>query len=219
MAYFTDDDARTWRVALVYDDVVRVRERLDEELLDPYGGGEPSLVARLSIEDALLADVLYVVLEPQLVALGVDDVRFGRSLRGVVSFARSAFFATWAEFFPKPRSKDESDDDASDDERDDEKIDRDELVWELAGIVGVHPGRYTLRQLAIMSQSRQRESWNRTSSMMAQAKSIAIRKLVKPSELNPFYRRRRSRRGSGGGLPFRLFVEALVEGQQRRERR
>lgn len=41
------------------------------------------------------------------------------------------------------------------------------LGWALAGIVGVHPGQWTLRQLAWASYGKQREAWNHTASLLA----------------------------------------------------
>jgi len=38
---------------------------------------------------------------------------------------------------------------------------------QLAGIVGVHPAAFTLRELVVMSLAKQRSDWNRTSASMA----------------------------------------------------
>ncbi|MGE0606565.1 MAG: hypothetical protein AB7O62_05500 [Pirellulales bacterium] len=41
------------------------------------------------------------------------------------------------------------------------------MIYELAGIVGVDPSPFTLRELAWMAEGRQRESWNHTSQVLA----------------------------------------------------
>ena len=41
------------------------------------------------------------------------------------------------------------------------------MIWQLAGILGVHPDPFTLRQLYEMAQSRQKQDWLHTSNLMA----------------------------------------------------
>lgn len=41
------------------------------------------------------------------------------------------------------------------------------MIWSAAGIVGVHPDPYTLRQLCVMATAKQESDWNRTAAMMA----------------------------------------------------
>ena len=41
------------------------------------------------------------------------------------------------------------------------------MIWQLAGILGVHPGSFTLRELYEMAQSRQKQDWQHTSNLMA----------------------------------------------------
>jgi hypothetical protein len=46
------------------------------------------------------------------------------------------------------------------------------LGYELAGIIGVHPGPWSLRELLAAVQGRQRETWNHTSALLAQMAEI-----------------------------------------------
>jgi hypothetical protein len=41
------------------------------------------------------------------------------------------------------------------------------MIWQLAGILGVHPDPFTLRELYEMAQSRQKHDWQHTSNLMA----------------------------------------------------
>ncbi len=66
------------------------------------------------------------------------------------------------------------------------------LCYELAGIVGVHPGQWTLRGLVWAAEGAQKERWNHTSSVVAQQYSIhrdpkKRQKPYQPHEFNPFY--------------------------------
>ena len=41
------------------------------------------------------------------------------------------------------------------------------MIYELAGMIGVDPGPFTLRELVWMADGRQREAWNHTSQLLA----------------------------------------------------
>ncbi|HAI13807.1 MAG TPA: hypothetical protein DCM28_19025 [Phycisphaerales bacterium] len=41
------------------------------------------------------------------------------------------------------------------------------MIWQLAGILGLHPDPFTLRQLYEMAESRQKQDWQHTSNLMA----------------------------------------------------
>ena len=41
------------------------------------------------------------------------------------------------------------------------------MIWQLAGVLGVHPGSFTLRELYEMAQIRQKQDWQHTSNLMA----------------------------------------------------
>jgi hypothetical protein len=41
------------------------------------------------------------------------------------------------------------------------------LLWQLAGIVGLNPGPFTLRELVWMADARQTDDWNHTAALLA----------------------------------------------------
>jgi hypothetical protein len=45
-------------------------------------------------------------------------------------------------------------------------------VDELAGVIGIDPGRFTLRQLVVMAEARSRQAWNHTSAILAMLANI-----------------------------------------------
>ena len=67
------------------------------------------------------------------------------------------------------------------------------FLWELAGIVGVEPGRLTLRELLWMLDGRKREAWNHTAQLLAMvynAHRDGKTRAVKPAEFHPMAGRR-----------------------------
>ncbi|GHT12321.1 hypothetical protein FACS1894170_06990 [Planctomycetales bacterium] len=64
------------------------------------------------------------------------------------------------------------------------------MIYELAGIIGIDPGKYTLRTLIWMAEGKQSADWNRTSHLLALLINInrdtKKSRVVKPAELNPF---------------------------------
>lgn len=73
-----------------------------------------------------------------------------------------------------------------------EPIDLYRLCYELAGIIGVHPGEWTLRGLAWAAKGKQKEAWDHTSSLVAQQYSIhrdpkKRREPYQPRDFHPFY--------------------------------
>ena len=77
------------------------------------------------------------------------------------------------------------------------------MIYELAGLIGIDPGPYSLRQLVWMWEAKRDENWT----VMSVAVSWLIntrprqdkrkRKIVKPEHINPYSRhRRRRKRGS-----------------------
>lgn len=232
MPFFTDNADRSWRVAITYDDVVRVREAIGVDLLAPHqqASSDESLARRLITDDALLVNVLFLAIGPAAIRRGLDDRAFGRSMRrrprrpwrcaiDPLEPARIAFFESWADFFPRKEDSDAGDDEDDGSPRD--KPDIETLIWELAGVAGVDPRPFTLRQLHRLSRGYSRQAWQHTSSLMALVKSAATGKAVKPIELDPFARARgrqdRKKKGGRRGLPFRLLIEALADAKARRQ--
>ena len=73
-----------------------------------------------------------------------------------------------------------------------EPLDLYQLCYELAGVIGVHPGEWTLRGLVWAATAKQKEAWGHTSTVVAQHYSIhrdpkKRREPYKPHEFNPFY--------------------------------
>ena len=63
------------------------------------------------------------------------------------------------------------------------------LIYQLAGIVGVDPGPFTLAELIDMVDGRQRDDWERHSALLcliAIANRGSKQKEFKPQEFNPF---------------------------------
>lgn len=150
MRRFADNAGRTWDVRLDYAAVSQVRDVLDFDLLDF------DRVAALETDAAALVDVLFICSQGPK----VSDVRFGRAMRGMIYAGRDALLAEWMAFFPAP-----DDNKPTKGPRVDAAgIDR--MVWQCAGVLGVHPGPYTLRQLLAMSEARSRSDWRHTSHLM-----------------------------------------------------
>ena len=99
--------------------------------------------------------------------------------------AADAFLKELTDFFPNPRvraglktiwqksqalrglllDRIEADLEAVDVDSEAQEIDQ--LIWHTAGILGVDPGPFTLRELLVMAEGRSRAAWNHTGSMMA----------------------------------------------------
>ena len=48
----------------------------------------------------------------------------------------------------------------------------DQFVDELAGIIGIDPGPFTLRQLVVMAEAKSRQAWNHTSAILAMLANV-----------------------------------------------
>ena len=85
---------------------------------------------------------------------------------------------------------------------------------QLAGIIGVHPGAFTLRELAVMSLAKQRSDWNRTSASMAlfaNANRDPKRgRPFKPSDFDPYARQDRRERTDVDRESLATLKEALT---------
>src|SRR5690606_37726841 len=53
-----------------------------------------------------------------------------------------------------------------------DRVDPWRLVHQLAGLVGVDPGPYTLRELVWLAEGRQTEQWNHTSAVLAMLANV-----------------------------------------------
>jgi hypothetical protein len=64
-----------------------------------------------------------------------------------------------------------------------------DTIWEAAGILGVHPGKWTLRQLILARDSRLEHQWWHTANLIAQQANIHRDKhspKADPRKFNPF---------------------------------
>lgn len=155
MHRFADNCRRTWRVHVDYAAVVRVRDLVGVDLLDPAAGTDDA---------EIIVDVLYACCHPEAEARGVSDRNFGGAFNGKVFVAaEQALAAEWLQFFPAPDPKREKPDQGPG--LTPEEVDR--LIWHLAGTVGVHPAPFTLRQLLAMAEGRNRAAWLHTSAVIA----------------------------------------------------
>ncbi len=100
MKTFTDNADRTWNVEVNVSSIRRVRGLLDVDLAQL----DKDLLARLSGDPVLLADVLYALCKPQADRDGVSDEQFGEGLAGEsIDTATEALMVELVNFSPNPR--------------------------------------------------------------------------------------------------------------------
>jgi hypothetical protein len=99
MKTFTDAAGRTWTIALTLGTAMRVKAKLDIDLLQPEAG-EPPLLTRLGTDELLLGEVLCALLEGQFEAQKVsdEDVRSGFDGQTLLA-AQKAFYEELIGFF------------------------------------------------------------------------------------------------------------------------
>lgn len=85
------------------------------------------------------------------------------------------------------------------------------MIWDMAGIVGVHPGRFTLRQLARMSEARSAADWDHTATLHAAVLNLLRKHPISPQQLHPF-RRKRRRRPASNRAPSGDTFDAMAMG-------
>ena len=69
------------------------------------------------------------------------------------------------------------------------------MIWQLAGVLGVHPDPFTLRELYEMTQSRQKQDWQHTSNLMALLANLLTfnrSHTFKAADFDPFAQRQSS---------------------------
>lgn len=211
MEFFTDGARRAWEVHVTCDTVFRVRAGARLDLLAPLKPareGEPPLWQQLDVDDERFIDVLFLACERQAIAAGVDDAAFGKLLKGDrMAEAREAFFASWVAFFPKRDEEQDADPPAGDD---DEPLDPDRLIWQTAGIVGVHAGPFTWRELLWMAQGKRFEAWERNAALQARMKHLATGDAVNSSDFNPLLRKPKAA-AAGAGAPVKFSLAMIFE--------
>ena len=99
MKTFTDAAGRTWTLALTLGTAMKVKAKLDIDLLQPEAG-DPPLLTRLGTDEMLLGEVLCAMLEGQFEAHKVtdDDVRSSFDGQTLLA-AQKAFYEELIAFF------------------------------------------------------------------------------------------------------------------------
>ena len=99
MKTFTDAAGRTWTLTLTLGTAMKVKAKLDIDLLQPEAG-DPPLLTRLGTDEMLLGEVLCAMLEGQFVTHNVteDDVRNGFDGQTLLA-AQKAFYEEMIDFF------------------------------------------------------------------------------------------------------------------------
>jgi len=101
MKTFKDNAGRTWTIAINVDAVKRVRDLLQEDLLDVK-----QVLQRLMIDPILLCDVIYCVCKPQADAEKISDVDFAQAMAGdSIAHAKKALVEELVNFSPDPRDR------------------------------------------------------------------------------------------------------------------
>ena len=99
MKTFTDAAGRTWTLALTLGTAMRVKSKLDIDLLQPEAG-DPPLLTRLGTDEMLLGEVLCAMLEGQFEAHKVTDKDVRSSFDGqTLLAAQKAFYEELVAFF------------------------------------------------------------------------------------------------------------------------
>jgi hypothetical protein len=99
MKTFTDAAGRTWTITLNLGTAMKVKAKLDVDLLQPEAG-DPPLLTRLGTDELLLGEVLCALLEGQFEAHKVtaDDVRAAFDGQTLLA-AQKAFYEEMIDFF------------------------------------------------------------------------------------------------------------------------
>ncbi|MGE4157704.1 MAG: hypothetical protein AB7F75_01250 [Planctomycetota bacterium] len=101
MRPFTDSRQRKWEIAINVATIKRVRALTGKDLLAIADG---DLLQTLVGDPVLLADILWVLVQPQAQAQGVSDEDFGSALAGdAIEAATAAFLEELVDFFPQSR--------------------------------------------------------------------------------------------------------------------
>ncbi len=101
MKTFKDNAGRTWTIAVNVDAVKRVRDLLNEDLLDVE-----NVLKRLMVDPILLCDVIYCVCKPQADAEQIADVQFAQAMAGdAIAHAKTALVEEIVNFSPDPRDR------------------------------------------------------------------------------------------------------------------
>ena len=99
MKTFTDAAGRTWTLSLTLGTAMKVKAKLDIDLLQPEAG-DPPLLTRIGTDEMLLGEVLCAMLEGQFEAHKVTDEDVRSSFDGqTLLAAQKAFYEELIAFF------------------------------------------------------------------------------------------------------------------------
>lgn len=149
MRRFKDSTGRTWRLTIDVAALMRVRDLAGLDVLATDG----ATLAQIVYHPTDFADVLLSLLD-------ADDSLLDALDGDALARAAEAFTAELTSFFPPP-SPSKRLAAAS------KPADPWRTLYRLAGILGVDPGPFTLRQLADMADGRRRSEWLHTSALLA----------------------------------------------------
>ncbi len=209
MRTFTDNAGRTWTIAINVDCIRRLRATLNIDLLEAVEG---KLIERLVGDPILLCDCIYVICKPDADQRNISDEDFGRAMAGdAIEYATTSLLEELVDFFPRNRrellSKAllkfrnlEKQSHRTSRQAAGRSTTREQphgsspsqtlsarsiwkLIWQLAGIVGVHPGPLTLRELVWMAEAHRKEAWQHTSTIIATLANIHRDPKKKPNHL------------------------------------
>ena len=111
MKSFTDNNGRTWIIAVNVGSLKRVRALCNVDLaniitIEPGKTPNVDLLERLASDPVLLVDVLYAVCKPEADAKNVSDEDFGRAMAGdAIELATSALLDEIIDFFPEAKRR------------------------------------------------------------------------------------------------------------------
>lgn len=100
---FCDAKGREWLVEINVNSIVRIRDRVEVDLLSMVDR-EAKLIERIAEDPVLLCNVLFVACQPEAEKRGITDSDFGEGLVGdAISSATEALLQALVDFFPMPR--------------------------------------------------------------------------------------------------------------------
>ncbi len=217
MHIFTDNKKRTWTVVIDVAAAQRIKAMLGIDLMDALGGG---FMKKLAADPALLGNLLFVLCEKQAAERAVPERKFRAALTGSLLLAAfCAFTSELVSFFPEGEKEAKTDDQRP--TTDDHSCTSDDcwsLVWQHAGILGVNPGPFTLRELCVMSKARKKDEWTRTSASLAMLHNINRDpkkcEARTPDYFNPFAERKTEKRVVDSKLAFKIMKDTWCGGEK-----
>ena len=103
MQSFQDGQGETWLIKIDVDCIRRVKALTGVNLtmIDrPRTGADLPLFTEVSTDLLLLSDIIFAIIQPQALALGLSEQALGQRFEGgVVRRAEEAFYKEWLDFF------------------------------------------------------------------------------------------------------------------------